>query len=1416
MAKIIHCTSLAFLVLALLVDPSSSLADSQLFDLILTLKNPSCPSFLIIFDQLSWDEEIEELSEELLQFSQSNSIILLSSHQNVLQTCGKNDGKSTTCNNAVVFSRDPDELTRIYNQVMNCFYVSKMFIITQMTSDSADAWLKNMKKEIIILILRESNKGLRQIRNWMINNHVHHTKLVRNTIVTKEVLGFHEGKNLMGRNLRVATLNFPPVVFIANQSNTKNIYGIEPSLMEVLASDLNFTFDYFPVSPNEMWGSVSGEGENRTATGLLGALMKKEADVALGNLYIDYTRLSIIGFSSYYKISEECFSVPATRPYPKWTALYHPFSIEVWLATFFSIFFVILTLRLVAMWSIESSMVDAYYRDPAVCFMTVIGHLFGLQQTQEIRSMANRLFLVWWLFGALILSTGYRSGLISFMTFPFTPPPIDTIQQLVASPLKKIVYDPLMKEILTNSNNSLQRQLGRQMITNDNLTYMFSLMNSNDWAVDANLDNLRYVVATQYPMTRAGPQVHLMRECVFAMRAALGLQKESPLKPYFDREIQRLIEAGLIEYHRSRFAKKAVVWNPKASKQKIVAFSLDSLQGAFYSLALCVLASVLALIGEVIHALIKTRLCAGTVAGQPGGSPATVSSLNALTGCRMDYLIDKYLFLTILLAVMISCNGQTILGVQHFARQRLEQESWAEIARRAEDRLVTNVQLDDLHRELKTSLFVPNSKYNYSSQCIEDVLFYVDSLLVNRSQWALEMLESSAQLPAGVFGAGNYHAEGLFDECIAVRAGSNRFKGQYCTVFFKPEPVEQSRMMVPTMESNQTSTAFILLHQLFGTSVLDAVQVEPRISSADPSTYMLPSFGLCIPSSCSASDLAHSVAQLIGRYVIANQSIVTIADEKYCFTAEEDSSTSFSGPDIAVMATLGVIGFLVLLATAHESWRMYRGISFSGSDNPAVSVLHCFSALNNGRKVLSLKSAGSDNLSSLHGIRFFSTCWVVLGHTWLKGVMSNVINPKMVVEEAMRWEMETIINATVSVDSFFLMSGLLVSYLLLRELDRNEGKFNLLLFYVHRYLRLTPVYAIILGFIATLMVYIGTGPNWYNVVIASEGCRITWWRQFLYINNLFPTDMNVQCMGETWYIAVDMQLFVLAPLLIYPLWRWKKTGLILLAIVTLATLAANFAVYAIYSFPPTLMPSRMQEMMNLVMTYMDNYYSKPWTRAPPYLIGIWTGWYLHRVKQSKLHVSPWIVALLWTLSGAVAASIIYGLTPYVNEALVPTIDDVVKLTYGPLHRAAWALALAWTIVACIHGYGGFIDRFLSWSGFLPLSRLTYCVYLIHYDYLNVFYSLNRKMNYYSFIDQLTTFFGITVTVFGLALIVSVCVEAPFINLERWVFKSHAARGIKAKESRTDPEPYANNGHVNGTFNSEENSVNVEITSGMKM
>ena len=44
-------------------------------------------------------------------------------------------------------------------------------------------------------------------------------------------------------------------------------------------------------------------------------------------------------------------------------------------------------------------------------------------------------------------------------------------------------------------------------------------------------------------------------------------------------------------------------------------------------------------------------------------------------------------------------------------------------------------------------------------------------------------------------------------------------------------------------------------------------------------------------------------------------------------------------------------------------------------------------------------------------------------------------------------------NRFVAVDTFFVMSGLLVTYSLLRDLDRNSGRFGLTRFYLHRYFR---------------------------------------------------------------------------------------------------------------------------------------------------------------------------------------------------------------------------------------------------------------------------------------------------------------------------------------------------------------------------
>jgi len=74
---------------------------------------------------------------------------------------------------------------------------------------------------------------------------------------------------------------------------------------------------------------------------------------------------------------------------------------------------------------------------------------------------------------------------------------------------------------------------------------------------------------------------------------------------------------------------------------------------------------------------------------------------------------------------------------------------------------------------------------------------------------------------------------------------------------------------------------------------------------------------------------------------------------------------------------LSLLGLLVLSATLYDGWKSLNG--------PEIvytkwgKLLLCFSALENGRKVLSTEGTVSD-MPCLHGIRFLSVTWIILFH----------------------------------------------------------------------------------------------------------------------------------------------------------------------------------------------------------------------------------------------------------------------------------------------------------------------------------------------------------------------------------------------------------------------------------------------------
>ncbi len=112
-----------------------------------------------------------------------------------------------------------------------------------------------------------------------------------------------------------------------------------------------------------------------------------------------------------------------------------------------------------------------------------------------------------------------------------------------------------------------------------------------------------------------------------------------------------------------------------------------------------------------------------------------------------------------------------------------------------------------------------------------------------------------------------------------------------------------------------------------------------------------------------------------------------------------------------------------------------------------------------------------------------------------------------------RFSFMIVSNAFFSVDNFFLLSGLLVSYKFIKELSAPDAKFTfgfMVKYYLHRIWRLTPTYMFVLAMSSTITKYLGSGPFFpMNGFENKDNCENYWWMNVLYINNFLKLENMV-------------------------------------------------------------------------------------------------------------------------------------------------------------------------------------------------------------------------------------------------------------------------------------------------------------------
>ncbi|GBM56474.1 Nose resistant to fluoxetine protein 6 [Araneus ventricosus] len=658
---------------------------------------------------------------------------------------------------------------------------------------------------------------------------------------------------------------------------------------------------------------------------------------------------------------------------------------------------------------------------------------------------------------------------------------------------------------------------------------------------------------------------------------------------------------------------------------------------------------------------------------------------------------------------------------------------------------------------------------NISSQCMQEGMKLVLGLK-NIKPWAFRFIDSSAKMVDGLL-AGSLSSLGVYDECINTEVKNDKgkdkgkiiFRGKYCTIDIKPPLPPKAKFywkdeIVPELKNLTLS----------GTVMSEAVKYASFFY------FLSVKMGVCIPSGCTVEDL-DQVVQMLGNYLML---------EIKTYRCEVKEDVHFTDATICITFVYCFFGFLMLIGTLIDMYSYYTGIVFKRT---SARFFLSFSFISNFKRFVNTETT-SNTLSCLHGIRFLSMSWIILGHTYFILNYEAFQNAEKAQVYGETFAFQVIVNGAIAVDSFFCMGGLLLCYLTIKTVKLEGKPFNIVMYIVHRLWRIYPVYIMVILF-HFYGYMISSGPLMHHFIHPYiDNCHENWWVNLLFINNFY--DLDRPCLGHTWYIASDLQLYIAAILILLPLLRWPKVGILLSVIAIIASIIFTGVQTYVRDLTPAMLfiqpdPAERTE-------YWKALYFTPFTHIGPYCIGILAGYLLVTRPNFKMPAAVQIIG--WIAAFICCFSAVYGVY---NWNSGKEINFAAGMMYATFHRTAWALGITWMIVCCATGRGGVINYILSWKIFIPLGRLTFIAYLIH-PFIQVGVMGNLRHIFvpdHFFIVWI--FIGDLWVSYATAFAGCMLVEAPMMQLEKIIFG-------RAEKKTEDSSLVRSNSILEGTLKTEKN------------
>ncbi|XP_047120591.1 uncharacterized protein LOC124803415 [Schistocerca piceifrons] len=358
--------------------------------------------------------------------------------------------------------------------------------------------------------------------------------------------------NLRGQPLVAATFDNVPAALHSDAGFT----GLEVEVLGALSQSMNFAVElYVPAGwQEEKWGTQRADG---SVNGLLGQLQQGRAALALGSFHYTPHHLRFIDLSVPYTTHCLTFLTPEMLTDNSWMTLVLPFKSLMWMSVLVS-----LAAGAAALQWVGGGRVGA---------LSAVGALLLVPASQPPgrRQWRARLVLACWWLQCLLVAVAYRASLTAILANPAPRVTIDTMEQLAASAIAVGGWSEQQREFFETALDGASQRVGTRFQLVRDAEHAVRRVASGQFALYDNVHALRHasvryqVSPPPYLYSLAltpwcwqsgmngsqldGHRLHVMQDCAVHMPVAIGLERNSPLKPRIDRQVRRCVEAGLVE-----------------------------------------------------------------------------------------------------------------------------------------------------------------------------------------------------------------------------------------------------------------------------------------------------------------------------------------------------------------------------------------------------------------------------------------------------------------------------------------------------------------------------------------------------------------------------------------------------------------------------------------------------------------------------------------------------------------------------------------------------------------------------------------------------------------------------------------------------------------------------------------------------